>query len=75
MIDLLTNLINRAETVVVAFVALMAMAMVVVTWARTRAFVATLGAVLFAVFVTWAVRNVDLLEEQVNEDIVTESGG
>ena len=73
MIDLVSNLIQRAETVVVAFVALMAIAMVVVTWARTRAFVPTLGAVLFAMFVTWATHNVDFLESQIGEDIVTES--
>ena len=73
MIDLVTNLINRAETVVVAFVALMAIAMVVVTWVRSRAFVPTLGAVLFGMFVTWAVRNVDFVEQQIGEDMVTES--
>lgn len=74
MIDLVTNLIERAETVVAAFVALMAMAMVVVTWARTRAFVPTLGAVLFGMFVTWAVNNVTFIETQIGEDIVNESG-
>lgn len=75
MLDLLTNLIDRVQTVVVAFVALMAIAMVVATWVRSRAFVPTLGAVLFGMFVTWAVNNVDFVEEQISEDMVTESGG
>ena len=75
MIDLVTNLIERAETVVVAAVALMAIGMVAVTWARTRAFMPTLGAVLFGMFVTWSVHNVTFLEQQIGEDIVDESGG
>ena len=74
MIDLVSNLIERAQSVVVAFVALMAIAMVVATWVRSRAFVPTLGAVLFGMFVTWAVHNVDFVERQIGEDMVTQSG-
>jgi hypothetical protein len=74
VIDLVSNLIERAQSVVVAFVALMAIAMVVATWVRSRAFVPTLGAVLFGMFVTWAVHNVDFVERQIGEDMVTQSG-
>jgi hypothetical protein len=73
VIDLLSNLISRAETLVVAFVGLMAIAMVLVTWAKTKSFVPTLGAVIFGMFVTWAVNNVDFLEDQIGEDIVNQS--
>ncbi|HEX8802667.1 MAG TPA: hypothetical protein VF743_00700 [Acidimicrobiales bacterium] len=74
MIDLLHNLINEALDLVTAGVVLMAIVMVVATWARTRAFVPTIGAIVFGAFVIWAVNNVDFIEEQIGEDIVEESG-
>jgi len=74
VIDLLHNLINEALDLVTAGVVLMAIVMVVATWARTRAFVPTIGAIVFGAFVIWAVNNVDFIEEQIGEDIVEESG-
>lgn len=74
MIDLFHNLIDEAMDLVTAGVVLMAIVMVVATWARTRSFVPTIGALLFGAFVIWGVRNVDFLEEQIGEDIVDESG-
>lgn len=74
MIELMHNLIGEAQDLVTAAVVLMAIAMVVATWARTRSFVPTIGAILFGAVVIWSVRNVDFLEEQIGEDIVEESG-
>jgi hypothetical protein len=74
VIDLFHNLIDEAMDLVTAAVVLMAIVMVVSTWARTRAFVPTIGAMLFGALVIWGVRNVDFLEEQIGEDIVDESG-
>jgi hypothetical protein len=74
VIDLFHNLIGEAQDLVTAAVVLMAIVMVVSTWARTRSFVPTLGALLFGALVIWGVRNVDFIEEQIGEDIVDESG-
>jgi hypothetical protein len=74
VIDLFHNLIGEAQDLVTAAVVLMAIVMVVSTWARTRSFVPTIGALLFGALVIWGVRNVDFLEEKVGEDIVDESG-
>jgi hypothetical protein len=74
VIDLFHNLIGEAQDLVTAAVVLMAIVMVVSTWARTRAFVPTIGALLFGAFVVWGVRNIDFFEERIGEDIVEESG-
>ena len=74
MIDLLHNLIGEAQDLVTAAVVLVAIVMVVSTWARTRAFVPTIGALLFGALVVWGVRNIDFFEERIGEDIVEESG-
>jgi hypothetical protein len=68
MTDLLHAEILKIEALVQAGVALMALVMVVVVWARTKAFVPTIGAVLFGAIVTWGVHNVDFLQQKVNEE-------
>ena len=68
MTDLLHSEIAKVEALVQAGVALMALIMIVVVWARTKAFVPTLGAVLFGAFITWAVHNVDFLQQKVNDE-------
>lgn len=74
MIELMHNLIGEAQDLVTAAVVLVAIVMVVSTWARTRAFVPTIGALLFGALVVWGVRNIDFFEERIGEDIVDESG-
>ena len=68
----MTNLMHaeivRVEALVQAAVALMALIMIVVVWARTKAFVPTIGAVLFGAVVIWAVHNVDFLQQKVNDE-------
>ena len=73
MVELLHGEIAKVEALVQAGVALMALIMIVVVWARTKAFVPTIGAVLFGALVTWAVHNVDFLERKVGEEFESES--
>jgi hypothetical protein len=77
VLDILHNLIGEAQDLVTAGVVLMAIVMVVSTWAKTRAFVPTLGAILFGALVIWGVNNVDFLEEQMGETVeeLDEEGG
>lgn len=74
MIDLFNNLIAEAQDMVTAAVVLVAIGVIVSTWAKTRAFVPTLSAILFGALVVWAVRNVDFLTNEIDEDIREESG-
>ena len=68
MTELLHGEIAKVEGLVQAGVALLALIMVVAVWVRSKAFVPTLGAVLFGAVVTWAVHNVDFLQTKVNEE-------
>ena len=68
MTDLLQGEITKIESLVQAGVGLMALVMIAVVWARTKAFVPTLGAVLFGAIVTWAVNNSSFLEQKVDEE-------
>lgn len=68
MTEMLQGEIAKVEVLVQAAVALMALIMVVVVWAKTKAFVPTLGAVLFGAVVVWAVNNVDFLQQKVDEE-------
>jgi hypothetical protein len=74
VIDLFNNLIGEAQDLVTAAVVLVAIVIIVSTWARTRALVPTLSAIFVGALVVWAVRNVDFLQEQIDEDIREESG-
>ena len=73
MTDLMHSEILKVVALVQAGVALMALIMIVVVWARTKAFVPTIGAVLFGAFVTWAVHNTDFLQQKVNDEFQTQS--
>lgn len=65
--------IAKMRTVIEAGVVILAVFTVAGTWLRTRQLVATLGAVLFAVFAVWAVRNVDTLAELVGREFTATS--
>lgn len=73
MTDLLHAEILKIQALVQAGVALMALVMTVVVWARTKAFVPTIGAVLFGAVVTWSVHNVDFLQQKVNDEFQSQS--
>jgi hypothetical protein len=66
--ELLHGEIARVESLVQAAVALMALIMVIVVWVRTKAFVPTIGALLFGALMTWAINNVAFLEQKVGEE-------
>lgn len=68
MTELLHGEIAKVEGLVQAGVALLALIMVVAVWVRSKAFVPTLGAVLFGAVVTWAVHNVDFLQSKVDQE-------
>lgn len=68
MTELLHGEIVKVQGLVQAGVALLALIMVVAVWVRSKAFVPTLGAVLFGAVVTWAVHNVDFLQSKVNDE-------
>lgn len=68
MTELLRSQIARGEDLAQDFVGLVALGMIVAVWLRTKAFVPTLGALLFGVFVTWAVHNVEFLETKVDQE-------
>lgn len=68
MTELLHGEIARVESLVQAAVALMALIMVIVVWVRTKAFVPTIGALLFGALMTWAINNVAFLEQKVGEE-------
>ena len=68
MTELLHGEIVKVQGLVQAGVALLALIMVVAVWVRSKAFVPTLGAVLFGAVVTWAVHNADFLQSKVDEE-------
>lgn len=68
MTELLHGEIAKIQGLVQAGVGLLALIMVVAVWVRSKAFVPTLGAVLFGAVVTWAVHNVDFLQSKVNDE-------
>jgi hypothetical protein len=71
MTELLHGEISKVQVLVQAGVALMALIMIVVVWAKSKAFVPTLGAVLFGALVVWAVNNAEFLEQKVGEEFET----
>ena len=74
MTELLHGEIARVESLVQAAVALMALIMVIVVWVRTKAFVPTIGALLFGALMTWAINNVAFLEQKVGEEFDARGG-
>lgn len=73
MTNLLHAEIVKIQALVQAGVGLMALVMIVVVWARTKAFVPTIGAVLFGAVVTWSVHNADFLQQKVNDEFQSQS--
>jgi len=74
VIDLFNNLIAEVQDLLTAAVVVVAIGIILATWAKTRAIVPTLSAIILAGFVVWAVNNVDFIQDLVGEDIVEESG-
>ena len=68
MIPWLLHEINQAQTVVQAGVVLLGIGVVVATYARTKAIVPTLGALLFAAVVIWSVNNTGWFEDKIGQE-------
>jgi hypothetical protein len=69
VIELGIDLTNRTETLIRGVIVLMGLVFILLTAARTRAIVPTVGAILFAAFVGWAVWNTDVFQDKIDDDI------
>jgi hypothetical protein len=69
VIQLFSGKIAEIQTLVQSGVGLMALVMVGVVWAKTKAFVPTLGALLFGAIVIWGVHNTDFLQQKIGQDM------
>ena len=68
MTEWLQSEITQIQAVVQAGVVLLGIAVVIATYARTRAIVPTLGAIVFAGIVIWSVNNTAWFEEKIGEE-------
>lgn len=68
MIQYLTNMISGVTTVVIAAIGVAATVYVAAVWWRTKALVPTMTAIVMAAVVLFAVNNVDVLQQQVEQD-------
>lgn len=73
MIDLLSSKLADVEGLIQSAIAVMALVMVISVWARSKALVPTLGAVMFGALVVWGVNNVEFLEQKVDEEFQSSS--
>ena len=62
VVDIMAGFMEDTKFLVILAIGVMALIIVVAVWVRSKAFVPTLGAVLFGAVVTWAVHNVDFLQ-------------
>jgi hypothetical protein len=74
MTNLLNGMMQDAKLLLMGAIILMAMAFVVMTWARTRSLVPTLGALLVGVIVIAGVASYTTLRGQVERDITRYTG-
>ena len=68
MTEWLTQEITQVQAVVQAGVVLLGICVVIATYARTKAIVPTLGALLFAGVVIWSVNNTAWFEDKIGEE-------
>jgi hypothetical protein len=69
VVHILDGLMTDAKSLVLGAVTIMAIVSVIMTWARTRSLVPTLGAVLLGAIVLYGVNNFDFLEKRVGDDV------
>jgi hypothetical protein len=67
--NLLNGLMQDARTLLLGAIILMAMAFVIMTWARSRSLVPTLGAVLLGAAVVASVASFARIRSEVEDDI------
>jgi hypothetical protein len=68
MTEWLNHEITQVQAVVQAGVVLLGIVVVIATYARSKAIVPTLGALLFAGVVIWAVNNTSWFEEKIGQE-------
>lgn len=66
---MLEGLMGDAKSLLIGALILMAIAFVIMTWARTRSLVPTLGALLLGAFIIAGVNNYTTIQNAVDEDI------
>lgn len=69
MTNLLNGMMNDAKTLLIGALVLMAIAFVIMTWARTRSLVPTLGAVLLGALVLAGVTSYAVIKKGAQDDI------
>jgi hypothetical protein len=69
MANVLNGLMNDAYSLLIGALILMAIGMVIATWARTRSLAPTLGAVILGVVVIAGVSSYQALRGEVEDDI------
>jgi hypothetical protein len=69
MTEMLQGFMNDARILLIGAVILMATVFVIMTWARTRSLVPTLGAVLLGIIVVAGVTSYATIQEAVESDI------
>jgi hypothetical protein len=67
--NLIDGMMGDAKSLLLGALVLMAIAFVIMTWARTRSLVPTIGAVLLGAFIVALVSNYTIISDQVDEDI------
>jgi hypothetical protein len=75
MVQILENVIQDAEVLLRAGLAVLALAMIGAVWVRTRSLMPVLGAVLLSAVVLYAVNNMTFLQREVQEDVNNYSEG
>jgi hypothetical protein len=69
MPNLLNGMMADAKSLILGAIVLMAMAFVIMTWARTRSLVPTLGSLLLGAVVIAGVARYSTIKDQVDKDI------
>ncbi|HEY2997872.1 MAG TPA: hypothetical protein VGJ43_04805 [Acidimicrobiales bacterium] len=69
MVNLLNGLMNDAKILIIGALVIMALAFVIMTWARTRSLVPTLGAVILGGLILAAVSSYAVIKEGATKDI------
>jgi hypothetical protein len=75
MIEWASEKLTEFEQLAQLGVSAMAVVMVITVWVKTKAFVPTIGALLFGAILTWGVHNSDALQSKVNDEFQSMQAG
>ena len=74
MIDWATRKLIEFQHLAQLGVSVMAVVMVISVWAKTKAFIPTVGALVFGAVLTWGVFHSDVLQQKVDQEFRSLSG-